>query len=174
MNADLIERWNERVSPADEVYVLGDVAMGPISEMLELAELFYGTKFLVPGNHDKCWEGLRKKRKNQVDEWRSAYEAAGFTVMDGELEMQVANEKVIVSHFPYEGDSQERERFLEFRPKDRGAWLIHGHVHEKWRQHGRMINVGVDAWGGHPVAEADLVALIGAGPQELPRLPWPR
>lgn len=174
MDVDLIERWNERVDPADEVYILGDLAMGPIVEMLELVELFNGTKFLVPGNHDKCWEGLRRKQKNQVDRWRRSYEAAGLTVLDGELALQLGHVEVVVSHFPYEGDSQEVERFPALRPKDRGAWLLHGHVHEKWRQHGRMINVGVDAWGGYPVAEPDLVALIAAGPRELPRLPWRR
>ena len=174
MNADLMERWNERVHPADEVYVLGDVAMGPISEILELIELFNGTKYLIPGNHDRCWEGLRKKKKSQVDEWRCEYEAAGFIVMDSEEEVQLGGKQVIVSHFPYEGDSGEKERFLDYRPNDKGTWLIHGHVHEKWRQRERMINVGVDAWGGYPVADADLVALVKSGPQELPRLPWRR
>lgn len=174
MNIDLIERWNERVGPADEVYVLGDLAMGPIVEMLELMELCHGAKFLVPGNHDKCWEGYRSKQKHRVDQWRSEYEAAGLIVLDGELEMRVGGEHVAISHFPYEGDSQERERFVDFRPRDRGAWLLHGHVHEKWRQRGRMINVGVDAWGGYPVADDDLVALFAAGPREIPRLPWRR
>jgi len=33
-NIDLIERWNSRVGDADEVYVLGNLAMGQISETL--------------------------------------------------------------------------------------------------------------------------------------------
>jgi len=75
MDVDLIERWNKVVEPSDEVYILGDLAMGAIAEMLALMELFHGTKLLVPGNHDKCWDGLRGRR-NRVDEWRSQYEAA--------------------------------------------------------------------------------------------------
>jgi len=35
-----------------------------------------------------------------------------------------------------------------------------------------MINVGVDAWGGYPVPEEELAALIKAGPRDLEVLPW--
>jgi calcineurin-like phosphoesterase family protein len=37
-----------------------------------------------------------------------------------------------------------------------------------------MINVGVDAWGGDPVSEAQVVELIEAGPRDLPTVPWER
>lgn len=50
---------------------------------------------------------------------------------------------------------------------DDGGWLLHGHVHEQWRQHDRMINVGCDVWDYRPVAEAALAALIDAGPHDL-------
>lgn len=35
-----------------------------------------------------------------------------------------------------------------------------------------MINVGVDAWGGRPASEAEIIDLINAGPQNLEVLPW--
>jgi len=50
--------------------VLGDLAMGHMSETLRLAELLNGSKVLVPGNHDGCWDGLRRKKKDSVDRWR--------------------------------------------------------------------------------------------------------
>jgi hypothetical protein len=37
-----------------------------------------------------------------------------------------------------------------------------------------MINVGVAAWGGFPVPEADLVELIVGGPAERAPLAWAR
>jgi len=49
MNVDLIERWSEVVKPSDEVYILRDLAMGPIAEMLALMKLFHGTRLLVQG-----------------------------------------------------------------------------------------------------------------------------
>lgn len=45
MNQDLIRRWNQTVSAADTVYVLGD--WGSLSPAL-----LHGTKYLIKGNHD--------------------------------------------------------------------------------------------------------------------------
>ena len=67
---------------------------------------------------------------------------------------------MIACHFPYRGDSHDHDRFVAHRPVDRGAWLLHGHVHERWQERDRMINVGVDAWDYRPVAEEQLAGLI--------------
>jgi calcineurin-like phosphoesterase family protein len=45
-------------------------------------------------------------------------------------------------------------------------------VQQAWRQRGRQINVGVDAWAGRPVPEETLVELIAAGPAERDPRPW--
>ena len=169
MNRGLIDTWNGLVDPSDEVWVLGDFAMGRIADTLPLAGALAGRKVLVPGNHDRCWVGAGRRRAR----WREAYADAGFEVVDGPVELDLAGTSVLADHFPYHGDSQDRDRFVEHRPHDRGGWLLHGHVHDKWRQEGRMINVGVDAWGGRPVAETELVELISAGPARRPPQPWP-
>lgn len=72
---------------------------------------------------------------------------------------------VWVSHFPYVGDSPPGggDRYDGWRPADDGRWLLHGHVHERWRQRGRMVNVGVDAWGFRPASGAEILSLISAG-----------
>lgn len=168
MDRGLIEAWNALVHPDDEVWVLGDFAMGRIAVTLPLAAGLAGRKVLVPGNHDRCWSGAGRRR----DRWLEAYTDAGFHVVDGPVEVGVAGAAVLADHFPYHGDSQDRDRFVEHRPADCGGWLLHGHVHDKWRQNGRMINVGVDAWAGRPVREDQLADLIGAGPGRLAPVPW--
>lgn len=45
MDQELIRRWNQTVSEADTVYVLGD--WGSLSP-----NLLHGTKYLIKGNHD--------------------------------------------------------------------------------------------------------------------------
>ena len=91
----------------------------------------------------------------------------------GEVELELAGGiEVRLCHFPYEGDSGERDRYVEERPVDDGRWLLHGHVHETWRQRGRMINVGVDAWAGRPVSEQRLVELIQSGATDRDPLEW--
>jgi calcineurin-like phosphoesterase family protein len=89
------------------------------------------------------------------------YLDAGFDeIRQGPLAMTVGNREVLVCHLPYQGDSGETERYAKFRPVDEGMWLLHGHVHEKWRQQGRMVNVGVDVWDFTPVPEEVIARLM--------------
>lgn len=168
MDAALIATISDIVADRDELWVLGDVAMR--TQRAELVSLLPGRKILVVGNHDKPFRGTPEK----VAKATAMYRDAGFDeIIHGTTTITLADGRsVLASHFPYEGDSGERDRYVAQRPIDRGQWLLHGHVHERWRQRGRMINVGVDAWAGRPVAEADIIGLIAAGPQDQECLPW--
>lgn len=161
MNRALINRWNEVVGDDDVVWVLGDFALGRIADTLPLAGALRGRKVLLAGNHDRCWHGHGRR----VDEWTDRYLDAGFDeIVQGTATMSVAGETVRLCHFPYRGDSHGTDRYLDHRPADLGDWLLHGHVHERWVQHGRMINVGVDARGFRPMSEPEVAAIIHAGP----------
>lgn len=172
MDAALVKAWNSRVTDDDTVYVLGDVCMGSIRESLDLIGLLAGRKILVPGNHDRCWSGLRPK--HHPERWEDRYLDAGFhRIQHAPFLLELPGiDPVLISHFPYAGDSQDVDRYAEHRPADEGRWLLHGHVHERWRQRGRMINVGVDAWAGRPVSTTTIRALIAAGPADLPPMRW--
>lgn len=61
------------------------------------------------------------------------------------------------------------DRYREERPADEGRWLLHGHVHERWRQRGRQINVGVDVWDYAPVSLEAIEGVIRAGKADLDR-----
>ena len=164
MNQALIERWNAAVHPADTVWVLGDVALGRIDETLALVGVLHGHKLLLAGNHDRCWAGHGRK----ADGWTERYLDAGFEeVHQGHIRVAVDGRSVLASHFPYRGDSHDHDRYVEQRPVDQGEWLLHGHVHERWRQRGRMINVGVDAWNHRPVSETEIAALVSDGPSDI-------
>ncbi len=157
MHRGLVERWNAVVDPTDEVWVLGDVAMGTIAESLPHVRELHGTKVLVAGNHDRCWSG----RGDGWQDWIDRYRDAGFAEIHQDVvSTQVGGHDVICCHFPYEGDSHDEDRFVPHRPVDTGQWLLHGHVHEGWQVNGRQINVGVDVWDWAPVPEAALVAII--------------
>lgn len=163
MDRSMVERWNDLVEPDDEVWVLGDLAMGRLDHSLEIASNLVGRKHLVVGNHDRPFHGKHVDR----------YEAAGFTLHHGQVDLTLPGGiDVIACHFPYKGDSGDTDRYVDERPRDDGRWLLHGHVHEKWRQRGRMVNVGVDAWGGEPVGEHALVQVVVDGEQDLAPLPW--
>ncbi len=147
------------VADEDEVWVVGDVAMGTLADNLPLVGLLRGRKRLMAGNHDRCWAG-----KKGWEKWVDRYLEAGFEeIVQGPVETRIGSRQVIVSHFPYAGDSQDRDRLTEQRPVDRGSWLLHGHVHEKWRTRDRMINVGVDVWDFRPVRSDVLADLMENG-----------
>lgn len=157
MNVVLIERWNETVSSHDEVIVLGDFALGKIADTLPLAGRLNGRKVLLAGNHDRCWSGHRKGAEAST----ARYLDAGFAeIWQDTVEVEVGGMRVTACHFPYRGDSHDHDRYVAHRPVDKGAWLIHGHVHERWRVRDRMINVGVDVWGYRPVPEQTIVDLM--------------
>lgn len=157
MNAALVDRWNAVVGPDDEVVVLGDFALGRIGETLPLARRLHGRKVLLAGNHDRCWVGHRRGVEAAV----AQYLDAGFDeIWQGSVTLAVGGVQVLAGHFPYSGDSHDQDRYVAHRPTDEGAWLLHGHVHGRWRVRDRMINVGVDAWAYEPVAEARIAQLL--------------
>jgi calcineurin-like phosphoesterase family protein len=146
MNEAIIENWNSVVDHIDIVFVLGDVALGKIADSLPQVKRLNGTKYLVPGNHDRCWSGNKKVR--EIDTQR--YFEVGFYILP---ENFISINDWRLCHFPYVGDSHDEDRYRSHRPVSatEDEWLLHGHVHEKWKRNGRQINVGVDVWDFTPV-----------------------
>lgn len=172
MTARLRDSWNERVAPDDDVWVLGDVAMGKRADTVPLLADFHGTKHLVAGNHDPCWGHGRDARKPQrFARSVELFRRAGFDRIVNGHTMRLGGRHVLLSHFPYAGDSHDTDRYIDARPVDRGAWLLHGHTHGAWRQQGRQIDVGVDAWGYRPVHADEIVEIMAAGPADREPLP---
>lgn len=164
MNRALVDNWNAVVAENDTVWVLGDFALGNITDTLPIASDLNGDKILLAGNHDRCWAGHGHRSVG----WTERYLDAGFTeVLHDTTTIRIAGCSVLACHFPYRGDSHDHDRFTEHRPDDQGAWLLHGHVHERWAQNGRMINVGVDVTGFRPISEASIATLIDAGPRSF-------
>lgn len=170
MNETIISNWNSVVTNEDTVFALGDILLGKIDDSLLLVRELNGTKLLVPGNHDRC-----HPMNKQHEKWRDRYLAEGFAdVLPGIITADVDGYDVQVSHFPFEGDSHDVDRFADWRPVDSGGWVIHGHVHNRWRQNGKQINIGIDAWAGYPVDGLILGVMLSNGPAYLDPLPWTR
>jgi calcineurin-like phosphoesterase family protein len=168
MDEGLVDLWNGNVKPDDDVWFLGDFAMGKITESLPMAARLNGHKKLVPGNHDRCWSHLKKYEK-----WEAEY-AKYFEIMPPIVELDVGRAfKFLLCHFPYQGDSGLEDRYTEARPvkAEHQACdvLLHGHVHDTWKirddlvthgNHGLQINVGVDVWDFAPVSLEEIIELL--------------
>lgn len=167
MNETIIELWNNQVQREDIVYILGDLVMGRIDETLPMVRRLCGHKHLWMGNHDRCHPIVGNLRS--IADWKTRYADEGGIESFSLTSMM---QGFLFCHFPYMGDSHDLDRFSAWRPEDKGEWQIHGHVHDAWLQRGRMINVGIDAWGGRLVSLEEVSDLRYAGPRELESMPW--
>lgn len=140
------------VADTDTLWILGDIAVGDWRAALERIAAWPGEKHLILGNHDRAHPGNSQGHAYQ-HEYLNTFRSIGTSA-----ELRDSGNRYMLSHFPYDGEGQRTgpERFTEWRLRDEGKWLVHGHTHSKERvslsAKGTMqINVAVDAWDMKPV-----------------------
>ena len=132
MDAALIERWNETVGPDDEVWHLGDFAIGrAAARAVELLHGLAGRKHLIVGNNDPD----------------VVVEAEGWASVRPYAEIMADATKLVLCHYP----------FRTWNGMHRGALNLHGHSHGRLKPLPRQFDVGVDAWDFHPVTLAQIL-----------------
>jgi calcineurin-like phosphoesterase family protein len=103
MNERIIENWNATVRyQQDEVWVLGDLAMGRLDGSLLNFHKLNGRKHLVSGNHD----GNRTK-------------ALPWTSVSDYREWKQKPYRAVLCHYP----------LLTWNGAHHGVWMLHGHSH---------------------------------------------
>jgi calcineurin-like phosphoesterase family protein len=141
----IMENWRRLVGKNDQVWVLGDLCMTNPDDALDIIEALPGVKHFIAGNHDACHPMHRDAHKHQRTYLRA------FQSVQMSARRRILGQNVLLSHFPYAKDRHEA-RYMQWRLRDEGEWLIHGHTHESdQRREGREIHVGLDAWGLKPV-----------------------
>lgn len=142
MNADLIYKWNAKVSRNDEVYVLGDFSFKGAQETISLLEQLNGKIHLIRGNHDHFISQLSFRK--QVSSYRISCEGWYKKIDDNGRE-------VVLCHFPIMyWDGMD----------DRGAYHLYGHMHSRpnmQHPHKDAFNVGVDVNNYYPVTLDELL-----------------
>jgi calcineurin-like phosphoesterase family protein len=114
----IIKRWNERVTWADTVIHLGDVAIGPRTLVEDQIRRLSGKKILIRGNHD---------RSGSNSWWMDhGFDFSCDAMMFGGHWL---------THEP-----AERLPFESQGTKGSTTLNIHGHLHNIW--HGFVPNVG--------------------------------
>lgn len=169
MDAELVRRWNDVVGPHDTVLHLGDVALGPVAESIPLTASLNGRKFLVPGNHDRVSPATQSRAA--IERFTPLYEQAGWTVLPEVIEGTRHGTRVLASHYPYAGDTQDSDRHTAHRPVDRGIPLLHGHTHDRASGPvGHRFHVGVDAFDYAPIpSRSSTLGLSLFAPTTMPK-----
>lgn len=147
MNQDLVHRFNSKVGKEDKVIFVGDMFFfkrnkEDIQKCLDIYHALNGShKTLILGNHDKSTHYFP------------------FDVTVKFLKMTIADEEVLVNHYPYRPiDCPEMKK----RPLDEGKFLIHGHSHNKVKVKDKMINVCCDSWDYLPVSIEEISKIINS------------
>jgi calcineurin-like phosphoesterase family protein len=162
-DATLIANWNRIVSPGDQVWVLGDVTLYGILDVIERVSQLYGDKRLVLGNHDEGHPVHRGSHK-KLALYRGVFESVHTSES-----VRLEGQDVLLSHFPYEGDGEGKtDRFAQWRLRDEGLAIIHGHTHlpgqlTRSDKGSLQIHVGLDAWEMKPVPEAIVMRMLRTG-----------
>lgn len=149
MDRVLVRNINDRVSPRDILYVLGDFAMGRGKEKLQhasdmLSKIECKNVYLVIGNHDV----------QDVERLK----ACGFSDVFQYKEISHGGQKFCLMHYP----------LCEWNGFYHGSYDLHGHVHNEadynddMRERGlRRYDVGVDANEYAPVSIDEIVEFFG-------------
>lgn len=147
-DAHIVEMWHNTVRENDTVWVLGDLVCNQKDHEYSLGILaeLPGKKRFIFGNHDIGHPMHSPSHKYFLD-YLDVFETVGTVA-----HIKSDGQKILLSHFPYDGEGdREGERYSEWRQKDAGAFLIHGHTHSSTRfttsKNGTpQMHVGLDAW----------------------------
>jgi calcineurin-like phosphoesterase family protein len=109
MHAHILERWNNKVTDGDDVYILGDLAMRGTHEDLEgYVSKLKGRKILIKGNHDDLSDSRYRRLCDYVCDYNEVTDKIGGD-----------SAKLVLSHYP----------ILMWNGQRRGSILLYGHVH---------------------------------------------
>lgn len=141
MNRELVARWNDVVKPEDEVWHLGDYALGDQDVDGVIFAKLNGKKRLVRGNHD------------------------------GSKAVKLAWAEILPFHYLQLEEADPLKWLLIHNPanlkqKHKGESIVlHGHLHGQMDLHpfekvpgARYIDVGVDCWDYRPVTLEQLLS----------------
>lgn len=142
MDEALVENWNRRVSPEDDIYILGDFTLKGPDIANALLERLQGRKYLIRGNHD-----------GYVD--RASFYREHFLWIKDYHELAYQERWFILCHYP----------LFSWNGMSRGAFQLHGHQHNgpRYNEDNRSmrmarLDVGVDAQAMAPVSIEELLA----------------
>lgn len=109
MSQYILQRWNTRVTNADKVYILGDIALrGRHNALIGLVAQLKGIKILVRGNHDDVSDYRYYRLFEDIVDYKEVEDAFGGK-----------NYKLVLQHYP----------ILMWKNQHRGTIHLYGHVH---------------------------------------------
>jgi len=166
MDNELIKRWNDRVSPGDIVYYLGDFTLG--NNARQYMEQLNGLVRFVYGGHDYHWWPKEEGKIIWYDLYHCRFLEPLTTVEFPDLMLDNKYPlPVILCHYP----------LLSWDRSHYGSWHLHGHTHgtigetgnsgdkqlppkSSGGRNGKRLDVGVDCHDYYPISLEEVQELL--------------
>lgn len=126
----MINRFNSVIGKYDELYLLGDVSLGPRDESEELIKKLNGNKHLIIGNHDKNIKNSK--------EFIEITQIKNFNFSSKSF----PNVHIVLCHYPLA--SWERKSYNSFH--------LFAHEHGRYKNTKLSMDVGVDCNNYMPIS----------------------
>lgn len=129
MDLELINRWNNKVSNEDSIYILGDFGFYKPEQLMKILNKLNGQKFLIKGNHDHF---IKDKTIASKFAWIKDYYRLKYNGL-----------KFVLFHYP----------ICEWDCKFHNSIHLYGHVHNcnSSISMANSYNVGVDVNNYEPI-----------------------
>lgn len=153
MNAEIIRRWNERVYPDDDVYVLGDLTLGDVEEGIRLISKLNGYLHIMRGNHDT---------DKKVERYLELPNVISIQYADV---LKYGKAVFWMSHYP-----TITANYDDDKPWAQHVVCLFGHTHQEqpfYNNNPYMYNVGMDAHNCTPITIDEIIADIRKKKEEL-------
>jgi len=170
----VLQNLRRMVRDGDTVWWLGDIAFGNWQANLQAIETIPGTHRLIIGNHDRCAPGRSNATAHQGNYHRVFVSISQFE------QISYNGQSFMLSHYPYDANvfdhdkKTDVDRFAQFRLRDLGVPVIHGHTHNpeqvSFSSRGTpQFNVALEATKMKPVTIASIWNLWqeATGPNEI-------
>ena len=142
MNEAYVERWNSVVDEDDDIYVLGDLMLGPNEIGISYLKRLKGRIHIVAGNHDTPTR-------------RALYlELPNVWSLEWAFMLNYKKYHFFMTHFPCMTGNLEKESLKQM------TLNLYGHTHQRsnfYEDRPYMYHVGVDSHDGYPVLLDDII-----------------
>ena len=155
MHEGIIERWNSRVGPFDDIYHLGDVSFGSPKKLEQILSRLNGRIHLILGNHDGGIAKISADGEIRPNVYLRKY----FRRIMKYHELKIANRKFVLFHFP----------IYSWNMIHHGVYHLYGHVHGSIpMMHGGLgMDVGVDTNQCYPYHLDELIQILDKAKEEM-------
>lgn len=118
MHNTIKERWNNTITNADHVYILGDLVWKENEDAIQFVSTLRGNKHLILGNHDKVIDQRYRQLFVEVTNYKEVKD-----IVDGK------EYHVIMSHYPIAFWNHQHHYRRDGGEHKVWAVQLYGHVH---------------------------------------------